>query len=65
MKRRCSGRRRRPCCWPWPRAAVARPTGGAGRHRPDETLTVFAAASLKTTFTTLGEQFESSHPGSR
>ena len=27
------------------------------------TLTVFAAASLKTTFTTLGEQFETAHPG--
>ncbi len=27
------------------------------------TLTVFAAASLKTTFTTLGEQFETDHPG--
>ncbi|WP_163801150.1 molybdate ABC transporter substrate-binding protein [Mycolicibacterium sediminis] len=26
-------------------------------------LTVFAAASLKSTFTTLGEQFESAHPG--
>jgi molybdate transport system substrate-binding protein len=29
------------------------------------TLTVFAAASLKTTFTTLGQQFESSHPGTK
>ncbi len=29
------------------------------------TLTVFAAASLKGTFTTLGQQFESSHPGTK
>jgi len=30
---------------------------------PPVTLTVFAAASLKSTFTTLGKQFEASHPG--
>ena len=29
------------------------------------TLTVFAAASLKTTFTTLGRTFEAEHPGTR
>ena len=29
------------------------------------TLTVFAAASLKSTFTTLGRSFESAHPGTR
>ncbi|MGI3783090.1 MAG: molybdate ABC transporter substrate-binding protein [Janthinobacterium lividum] len=28
-----------------------------------QTLTVFAAASLKATFTTLGQQFETAHPG--
>ena len=30
-----------------------------------QTLTVFAAASLKGTFTTLGQTFESQHPGSK
>ncbi len=30
-----------------------------------QTLTVFAAASLKGTFTTLGQQFESTHPGTK
>ncbi len=29
----------------------------------EQTLTVFAASSLKQTFTEIGEQFESSHPG--
>ena len=29
------------------------------------TLTVFAAASLSSTFTTLGQQFEATHPGTR
>ena len=29
------------------------------------TLTVFAAASLRSTFTTLGQQFETAHPGTR
>ena len=37
----------------------------ARRHRPDQTLTVFAAASLKTTFTELGQQFEAAHPGTK
>ena len=39
----------------------AQPAGQASTSQ--QTLTVFAAASLKTTFTTLGEQFEASHPG--
>lgn len=30
-----------------------------------QTLTVFAAASLKTTFTTMGEKFESANPGAK
>ncbi len=30
---------------------------------PDRTVTVFAAASLKATFTELGKHFEQSHPG--
>lgn len=29
------------------------------------TVTVFAAASMKTTFTTLGQKFEAAHPGTR
>jgi len=32
---------------------------------PEQTLTVFAAASLRSTFTTLGQQFESDHPGTK
>lgn len=52
-------------------ALVAAATGlllvGAGCSPPastqTQTLTVFAAASLKTTFTALGQQFESSHAG--
>ncbi|MET0692280.1 MAG: molybdate ABC transporter substrate-binding protein, partial [Propionibacteriaceae bacterium] len=31
----------------------------------ETTLTVFAAASLKSTFTELGTQFESAHPGTK
>lgn len=40
-------------------------TGAPGATAPDETrtLTVFAAASLKATFTDLGERFEAAHPG--
>lgn len=41
------------------------PGGTDGRSESsDQTLTVFAAASLKGTFTDLGTQFESSHTGS-
>jgi molybdate transport system substrate-binding protein len=36
---------------------------GQGTASPD-TLTVFAAASLKQSFTQIGEQFEADHPGS-
>ena len=44
--------------------------GGAASGNPaasaeTQTLTVFAAASLKTTFTELGQQFESSHAGTK
>ncbi|MFC5995484.1 molybdate ABC transporter substrate-binding protein [Pseudonocardia hispaniensis] len=35
--------------------------GGSGT--PDQTLTVFAAASLTETFTELGKRFETDHPG--
>ena len=43
---------------------TAEPSGG-GSSAPAETqtLTVFAAASLKTTFTELGQQFETTHAG--
>jgi molybdate transport system substrate-binding protein len=34
-----------------------------GEDKATSPLTVFAAASMKTTFTTLGKTFESSHPG--
>ncbi|MEU9399432.1 molybdate ABC transporter substrate-binding protein [Streptomyces sp. SID4985] len=33
--------------------------------KPKGTVTVFAAASLKETFTTLGKQFEQQHPGTK
>jgi molybdate transport system substrate-binding protein len=43
---------------------------GCGANQPagqtstaPQTLTVFAAASLKSTFTTIGEQFKAGHPG--
>jgi molybdate transport system substrate-binding protein len=36
---------------------------GAGTSADRRTLTVFAAASLKGTFTTLGQQFETAHAG--
>lgn len=42
------------------------PTGSAGASQsasPSQALTVFAAASLKGTFTELGQRFEASHPG--
>jgi molybdate transport system substrate-binding protein len=39
------------------------PDGSPSSGTPTTTVTVFAAASLKTTFTTLGQQFESSHAG--
>lgn len=42
-----------------PSGGSASPTTGA----QNQTLTVFAAASLKGTFTELGKQFEASHPG--
>ena len=42
-------------------AATGSPAGGAAGE--EVTLTVFAAASLKNTFTEIGEAFEASHPG--
>jgi molybdate transport system substrate-binding protein len=38
-------------------------SGGAATQAETQTLTVFAAASLKATFTTLGQQFETAHDG--
>jgi molybdate transport system substrate-binding protein len=44
--------------------AVATLTAGCGRDTASpDTLTVFAAASLKQSFTQIGEQFEADHPG--
>src|SRR6478735_8610257 len=40
-------------------------TGSSSQAAESQTLTVFAAASLKTTFTELGQQFESSHVGTK
>jgi len=41
-------------------------TAGCGSANSEpSTLTVFAAASLKSSFTTLGAQFESTHPGTK
>ena len=45
--------------------AVATLTAGCGQDADSpDTLTVFAAASLKQSFTQIGEQFEADHPGS-
>lgn len=41
------------------------PVPASGDADGTTTLTVFAAASLKSTFTTLGRSFESAHPGTR
>ena len=43
-------------------AACAAPAGGEGAGQQ---LTVFAAASLKTPFTALAKEFESTHPGTK
>jgi molybdate transport system substrate-binding protein len=52
--------------------SAATPAGSAGSTRASstpaagqQTLTVFAAASLKGTFSTLGQQFEAAHAGTR
>src|SRR5262249_37882919 len=44
-----------------PAASVS--ASGAGGPALSGTVTVFAAASLNKTFTTLGKQFEAAHPG--
>ncbi len=45
--------------------APAGRASGASASTGGQTLTVFAAASLKQTFTTLGQTFESQHPGTK
>jgi molybdate transport system substrate-binding protein len=42
---------------------AADPAGGDTERAPSRTVTVFAAASLQRTFTTLGRDFERAHPG--
>ena len=37
----------------------------SGSSKPSGTVTVFAAASLKESFTTLGKEFEKQHPGTK
>lgn len=46
-----------------PVAAGCSDSGGSGAASPATELTVYAAASLRTTFTEIGEQFQDSHPG--
>jgi molybdate transport system substrate-binding protein len=46
-------------------AGVSSPAASGAGSGSAQTLTVFAAASLKGTFTTLGQQFESAHPGTK
>ena len=48
---------------PSPPAGVA--SESASGSASGQTLTVFAAASLKATFTTIGQQFETAHPGTK
>lgn len=44
-------------------ASSASLSSSSSSSAQQQTLTVFAAASLKTTFTQLGKQFETAHPG--
>ncbi len=44
-------------------ALLAVALGGCGAQRDPSTLTVFAAASLRTSFAEIGERFERDHPG--
>ena len=47
-------------------STTAEPAGGdSAAPAASQTLTVFAAASLKGTFTTLGQQFEKTHAGTK
>nr|WP_237525131.1 molybdate ABC transporter substrate-binding protein [Streptomyces sp. SID5643] len=51
-------------CSPSGPASSAKPDS-SGSGEPSGEVTVFAAASLKESFTTLGEQFEKEHPGTK
>jgi molybdate transport system substrate-binding protein len=46
-----------------PSASARTASSGSASAGPTGTITVFAAASLQKTFTTLGEQYEAAHPG--
>lgn len=46
-------------------SSQASPSSGSSNSPASTTLTVFAAASLKNTFTTLGQQFEAAHAGTK
>lgn len=46
-----------------PAAPSGKPASGSGAAPVSGTVNVFAAASLKGTFTKLGQQFEAAHPG--
>ncbi|HEY0237887.1 MAG TPA: molybdate ABC transporter substrate-binding protein [Friedmanniella sp.] len=50
---------------PSPPAGVANTSAPAASSGSGSGLTVFAAASLKGTFTTIGQQFEAAHPGTK
>ncbi|MFE0731226.1 molybdate ABC transporter substrate-binding protein [Streptomyces antibioticus] len=46
-------------------SAGSSPSASGGSDELSGTVTVFAAASLKESFTTLGEEFEKAHPGTK
>ena len=46
-------------------ACLVTACGGTPAASGGESLTVFAAASLKATFTELGHEFEAAHPGAK
>jgi molybdate transport system substrate-binding protein len=50
---------------PTPSAVSSAPTASSSPPAATGTITVFAAASLKGTFTQLGKQFEAAHPGDK
>jgi len=50
---------------PGPSGSVGSPSSPGGAAKVRGTVTVFAAASLKETFTVLGRQFEAAYPGAK
>ncbi|MCX5172751.1 molybdate ABC transporter substrate-binding protein [Streptomyces antibioticus] len=46
-------------------SAGSSPSASGGSEKLSGTVTVFAAASLKESFTTLGKEFEKAHPGTK